>query len=92
MWAQELIAALFKSKNWAYEDEWRYIKIGDIRCDFYTMQKPSAIYFGARYADNTAGNKDNVEKLIQLANKLKINKYKIKLSNQEFKMIDESFS
>lgn len=92
LWAQELVASLFKSQDWCYEDEWRFVEAGGIGSEFFDIQKPSAIYFGARYDENNEMNKINVQNLIHLSDKIGIKKYKMKLSNQEFKMIAEPFT
>lgn len=86
-WAQALIASLFKSKDWSYENEWRLILIGGIGGDFYPMPKPSAVYLGSKIEDNELYNV-----LIDELKNNEIKTYKMKISNQKFKMIPEVFN
>lgn len=90
-WALELIASLFKAVEWSYEKEFRYIEPGGIDNDFYKMPKPSAIYFGSRYDKNDGESMKNVQDLIKTSDELGIKKYKMKLSNQKYKMKAEDF-
>ena len=69
-----VVAASYKSLDWSYEDEWRFIIAlgGDDEWN-YPMPRPSALYLGSRIED---GDKST---LIEIASKKDIPVYQMKL-------------
>lgn len=76
-------AAVRKSKEWEYEQEWRVIQFPDNVEEGFEMAffKPKAIYLGARISDQ------NKENLMLLAEYKKVNVYQMKLKDDEFKLV-----
>lgn len=79
-----IVAAIHKSPDWSYEDEWRFLlPLGRPFPDQnHSMPSPpSAIYIGARASDA------DTEKLLDIAKIKGVQAYKMHLSTEEFKMV-----
>lgn len=77
------IAAIHKSPDWSYENEWRFVlPMGESFPDQnYPMPTPSALYVGSRISD---GDKN---RLLEIANRKGIPISKMSLSPFEFKLV-----
>jgi hypothetical protein len=75
-------AALYKSIDWAYEKEWRWVITGGvIQKGLQKFLPPKALYLGARISD------DNANDLKKIAKSKNIPVYKMDLSKDKFLMI-----
>ncbi len=79
-----LVASLYKSKEWAYEEEWRLILAHGIweTEGKFRMPMPSAIYLGAKCFEHK-----NVKKIILIARKKNISLYKMETETNSFNLI-----
>ena len=84
------LAALVKSTEWSYENEWRLVfahGVFEEDCS-YPMAKPKAIYLGSKISP------DNQKTIINIATQKGIDLYKMKLEPSTFKLapvsIDEA--
>ncbi|HXU93708.1 MAG TPA: DUF2971 domain-containing protein [Gallionella sp.] len=77
------IAAIHKSPDWSYENEWRFVlPMGKTFPDQnYAMPIPSALYLGSRISDHDKNT------LQAIANKKKIPVSQMSLSSFEFKLV-----
>lgn len=77
------IAAIHKSPDWSYEDEWRFVlPMGESFPDQnYPMPTPSAVYVGSRASDNDKGI------ILGIANRKGIPVRQMSLSPFEFSLI-----
>nr|VFJ88442.1 MAG: Protein of unknown function (DUF2971) [Candidatus Kentron sp. H]VFJ92827.1 MAG: Protein of unknown function (DUF2971) [Candidatus Kentron sp. H]VFJ94786.1 MAG: Protein of unknown function (DUF2971) [Candidatus Kentron sp. H] len=78
-----LIAAIHKSPDWSYENEWRFVLLWDEAFPNrnYPMPKPSAVYVGSRITP------ENKARLSEIAAKKRIPIYRMDLSTSEFKLV-----
>lgn len=77
-----IIAAIHKSFDWSYENEWRFVlPMSKSSPDKnYSMPKPSAVYAGSRIKPR------NLVRLSRIAADKKIPIYQMRLSTSEFKL------
>ncbi len=80
-----ILAALYKSSDWSYEKEWRFVlPMGESFLDQdYKMPTPCAIYLGSKMTN------EEKQKVARIANKKIIPLYQMRPSETEFKMIAE---
>jgi len=80
LWVQK--AALTKSKEWEYEQEWRLLFTGVFKDDCaYPFLPATAIYLGARIEQK------NKDALVQLAKKKGVEVYQMELSKQKYQLL-----
>lgn len=79
------IAAIHKSPDWSYENEWRFvIPMGESFLDQnYPIHKPSAVYIGSRITP------ENKTRISEIAAAKGIPIYQMSLSTSEFKLLPE---
>jgi len=75
-----MLSALYKSKEWQYEKEWRLIIHGGVNIENHPMPKPKAIYLGSQI------NNDNKEELIKIAKYKNISIFQMELDSSKFKL------
>jgi len=75
-----MLSALYKSKEWKYEKEWRLIIHGGINIENHIMPKPKAIYLGSQI------NKNHKCKLIKIAKDKNIPIFQMELDSNKFKL------
>lgn len=80
---------LIKAKNWDYEDEWRIVipihdKNRHNEILFYQAPKPTAIYLGHRFSENTNFKRKQLENYV---NKYKTPVFSMRMDHDEYKMI-----
>jgi len=75
-----MLSALYKSKEWQYEKEWRLIIHGGINIENHIMPKPKAIYLGSQI------NNDNKEELVKIAKYKNIPIFQMELDSNKFKL------
>src|SRR5665648_765496 len=82
------VTAMHKSSDWSYEEEWRIILPIGMNYSSRNIQAPAitAIYLGSRIST------ENETKIIDIANKSGIECYKMKMSNEQFKLIAEKIN
>lgn len=80
------LAALCKSKEWSYENEWRLIFANGImdKAQNYFIGKPKAIYLGAQISE------DHQKTIIDIANRKKVPFYKMALSPNKYQLIPKN--
>ena len=83
-----LLAPLYKSREWSYEREWRFVQQGDPSAPDQNcpMPTPSRIYLGAKISQK------NKESICDIAASKKIDIFQMKLSAYEFKLFEEKIS
>lgn len=77
-----LIAALHKSSDWSYEEEWRIVEHADVG-DKLQMPEPVAIYLGSRAEISV------VDELISLGREKNIEVYKMRPDRTRFSLVEE---
>ena len=83
-----IIASIHKAKDWSYEEEWRFIApLGPSESPYnQSVPKPKSIYLGSKI-----DNKDK-NKVLELADKMKIDVYQMQLSHNQFKMVSKELN
>jgi hypothetical protein len=75
-------ALLTKSREWAYEKEWRLIIAGVLKDDqTWGFLPATAIHLGARIS------RDGEEKLLAIAERMNIDAFKMELSKREYALV-----
>lgn len=76
-----ILSAIYKSKDWQYEKEWRFIHpIGDV-VNKYPMPKPKTIFIGSRIS------KEDSDKIKKIGKDKGIPVIQMEISNSEYKII-----
>lgn len=78
-----IIAAMHKAPEWAYEKEWRFIHSfeGKLLNANHDMPKPCAVYLGSRISN------ENKEKIKSIASEKNVPVRQMRLSEREFKLV-----
>lgn len=78
-----MIAAIHKSPDWSYEDEWRFVlAMGESFADQnYLMPKPSGLYLGSRIKP------EDKKRLEDICASKEIPIYEMRISTSEFKLL-----
>lgn len=72
-------AAITKSEDWNYENEWRYVETSNITGQPYlNVPKPKSVYLGAKTSE------ENKKIVLEIAKRRNFNVYKIEMMNSEF--------
>ena len=81
----DLFHFIYKSREWAYEREWRLHEVAETSTPdrSYVMPTPSAIYLGARMKER------NKKRICNIAVSKNIDVYQMNLSGLEFKLLEE---
>lgn len=81
-----MVVSTHKSPDWSYENEWRFVlPLGDACDDMnYNMPIPSAIYLGTRISE------ENENKIREIASAKSIPTFKMKMSENKFKLETEN--
>lgn len=82
------IAAIHKSPDWSYEDEWRFVlPMGESFADQnYPMPKPSGLYLGSRI------KREDMKRLADISAEKGIPVYKMGMSATEYKLVAHQLS
>lgn len=77
------LSALYKSKEWSYENEWRLVFAHGIvgKSQSYKMCKPKALYLGAQITDA------DEKVIVEIGNRKNVPVYKMTLSPSKFQLI-----
>lgn len=80
-----IVAAMHKAPEWAYEREWRFIHSFEksLLNTNYPMPTPKAVYLGSRISS------ENKAKVTEIASARKIPVRQMRLSEKEFKLVPE---
>jgi hypothetical protein len=73
-----ICAAINKSNEWSYEKEWRIVSIYNLESGLFSVQKPKAVYLGAKADDKFK------KRVIKIAKNRDFNVYQMQIKASEY--------